>query len=74
VVPLTGWQDGFERKDWMVRLDPSEQNGVSKPSAVNAFQVRCISTSRFQLARRRRGMLSDEELKRVLEAVRKSFA
>jgi hypothetical protein len=32
---------------WRVRLEPSEQNGLTKPSAVDAFQVKSISTRRL---------------------------
>jgi mRNA interferase MazF len=48
VVPLTGWQDGFQGKFWLVRVDPSEQNGLSKSSAADTLQTRGVDLGRFQ--------------------------
>ena len=32
---------------WLVRLDPTDSNGLEKPSAANAFQLKSISGERF---------------------------
>jgi mRNA interferase MazF len=40
VVPITGWQPRFQGCDWLVRLDPDQNNCLDKPSAADAFQVR----------------------------------
>ena len=66
VVPITGWQDRFKECDWLIRLDPDATNGLDKPSAADAFQVRSISIRRFV---RPLGRLSDEDLTRVLIAL-----
>ena len=47
VVPVTGWNDSFEHLPWMIKLEPNEQNCLSKPSSADAFQVKNISTARF---------------------------
>lgn len=47
VAPLTGWKDAFENNLWHIRLLPNPINGLSKPSAVDALQVRSVSTDRF---------------------------
>lgn len=31
VVPITGWQSAFERYFWMIEVQPTSQNGLSKP-------------------------------------------
>lgn len=49
VVPITGWQPQFSRYFWMVRLAANPQNGLSKNSAADAFQVKSVSVSRFQI-------------------------
>ncbi len=47
VVPLTGWQSVFAKHPWMTDIAPNEQNGLSKPSSADAFQVRSVSLNRF---------------------------
>jgi mRNA interferase MazF len=47
VVPLTDWKDSFTSDLWHIRLDPSDDNGLSKPSAADALQSRSIDTRRF---------------------------
>ncbi|MCB9455458.1 MAG: type II toxin-antitoxin system PemK/MazF family toxin [Anaerolineaceae bacterium] len=48
VVPVTGWQPQFNRYFWMVHLSPNVQNGLSKDSSADAFQVKSLSVNRFQ--------------------------
>jgi len=33
IVPITAWNDLFSPLDWMVRLEPSGENGLAKVSA-----------------------------------------
>ena len=47
IVPVTAWKDQYAVAPWMVRLDPDIQNGLDKPSAADAFQVRSVSKDRF---------------------------
>ena len=47
VVPFTNWRDGFLKYPWMVRIDPSDDNGLSKESAADAFQVKSLALTRF---------------------------
>jgi mRNA interferase MazF len=47
IVPITGWDDRYELKTWFVKLIPDNTNKLSKDSAVDAFQVRSVSTDRF---------------------------
>ena len=37
VVPITDWKDSFESDLWHIRLDPSSENGLAKPSAADAL-------------------------------------
>ncbi len=70
VVPLTGWQPTFATWDWLVRLDPSLDNGLAKVSAADTFQVRSVSTRRFA---QRLGVLSDADVDRIADAIRAVF-
>ncbi|WP_204104005.1 MULTISPECIES: type II toxin-antitoxin system PemK/MazF family toxin [Spirulina sp. CCY15215] len=47
IVPITGWQDRYTEKQWMVRLDANRENGLKKRSAADTFQVRSISVERL---------------------------
>ncbi|MCC6612381.1 MAG: type II toxin-antitoxin system PemK/MazF family toxin [Anaerolineae bacterium] len=66
VVPITGWQPQFERYFWMVRLDPTPENGLDKPSAADSFQVKSISLNRFQ---ERWGSLTDDQVKEIAAGI-----
>jgi len=66
VVPITGWQPQFSRYFWMVQLKSDEQNGLSKDSAVDTFQVKSLSVNRFQ---RKLGSVTKEQLKEISTAI-----
>ena len=40
VVPITEWKDRYAIAPWMVRIDPSDKNGLNKPSSADCFQIR----------------------------------
>jgi len=66
VVPITAWQPQFERYFWMVHLSPDAANGLSKESAADAFQVRSLSTNRFE---RKMGVLTDSQMDEIAAAI-----
>jgi mRNA interferase MazF len=47
VVPITGWNEVFDRVPWMVKIEPTSENGLSKLSAGDTFQVRSVSQQRL---------------------------
>jgi len=47
IVPLTAWRMEFEKAAWHVRVDASAENGLSKDSSADTFQVRSISEERL---------------------------
>jgi len=61
VVPIAAWNDAFTGVLWMVQLEPSAENGLSKTSAADTFQVRSISQQRLI---RQLGILSDEQMQK----------
>jgi mRNA interferase MazF len=65
-VPFTGWQAQFVDAPWLIRIDPSPQNGLTKTSAADAFQVKSLSSKRFL---KRMGTVSAQELNSIVEAV-----
>ena len=66
VVPVTDWKEQYARYFWMTRIDPDENNGLTKPSAVDAFQVRSVSVTRFVLYL---GTTTEERVERIVKAV-----
>jgi mRNA interferase MazF len=60
VVPVT--HGGRSVRDWHVPLRPSRQNGLSKSSVADCFQVKSISKERFI---KRLGALSVKEMDEV---------
>ena len=67
IVPLTAWQDRYAMAAWMVRIDPEPSNGLSKPSAADAFQIRSVAQERFV---RCIGRVSEQNLADILKAIR----
>ena len=47
VVPLTAWEPHYASVPWLVYLKPAKQNGLSKKSAADCFQVKSVSLKRF---------------------------
>lgn len=43
IVPITEWKDRYAVAPWMTRLEPDTENGLDKPSAADAFQVRSVA-------------------------------
>ncbi|RJP51762.1 MAG: type II toxin-antitoxin system PemK/MazF family toxin [Anaerolineaceae bacterium] len=66
VVPLTDWKDRYSTALWMVRIDPQETNGLSKPSAADALQIRSISEQRLA---KRLGALTPIQAAQIVQAV-----
>ncbi len=66
VVPITRWQEVFGRVAWMVQIDPDQDNGLSKRSAADTFQVRSVSQERLV---RQIGRLSEQTMERIGKAL-----
>lgn len=66
IVPITDWKDRYAVAPWMVRLEPNATNGLEKPSAADAFQVRSVSQTRFV---RRLGALPDSTMQALTKAL-----
>ncbi len=66
IVPVTDWKEHYEQAAWLVQIKPNKQNGLSKISAADAFQLRSLSVERFI---HRIGILDSESFKEILEAI-----
>lgn len=66
IVPLTDWKVHYRVAAWMVRMEPTPNNGLTKVSAADAFQIRSVSQQRFV---RKIGSLEDETLVEIGHAL-----
>ncbi|MBU2514280.1 type II toxin-antitoxin system PemK/MazF family toxin [bacterium] len=66
VVPITGWQKHWETNPFFVVIKPSDQNGLQKKSAIDCFQIRAISHTRFM---DRIGKITDKQLGQVRQSI-----
>jgi mRNA interferase MazF len=66
IVPVTEWKDRYAVAPWLVRLEPDAENGLDKPLAADAFQVRSVAQERFV---RRLGRLSDTAMQEITKAL-----
>ena len=66
VVPFTDWKDRYAFAAWMVRIDPDENNGLSKPSAADGLQIRSVSQQRLV---KRLGAIPPLQIAQIVQAV-----
>jgi len=62
VVPITGWQEKFAKADWLIPIEASPRNGLSKKSVADTFQVRSLSQIRFV---EKIGVLTENEMREI---------
>lgn len=66
IVPVTDWKDLYERYPWFVKLPPTTENGLTKMSGADAFQIKSVSHNRFQ---QKIGRVTNQQLKKITTAV-----
>lgn len=66
VVPVTDWKLLFASFFWFVHLPSSPQNGLSKDSGADCFQIKSLSTQRFL---RKLGKVTEEQLENIVCAI-----
>jgi mRNA interferase MazF len=70
IIPITVWKDRYASCPWMVQLIPSATIGLTKVSAADAFQVRCLAQERFI---KQLGSLTTAEIEAISVALAKVF-
>lgn len=71
IVPLTDWKDRYAIAPWMVKIDPDTINNLSKTSAADCFQVRCVAEEGFIKSI---GNVTDKQLAEIQLAFTKVFS
>lgn len=66
IVPVTSWNEAFVDIAWMVRLDPTSENKLSKVSAADTFQLRSVSE---QWLIRYLGFVSEAKMTEITSAL-----
>jgi len=66
IAPITDWKDHYSNYPWMVKVVPTANNCLSKISAVDCFQLRSVSVSRFS---KKIGYVEPEIIAQVQESV-----
>jgi len=67
IVPITEWNERFQGAIWLVRIEPDNENKLVKPSAIDTFQIRSVSTKRFL---RKTGSVSSNVLDAIKTAIK----
>ncbi len=68
VVPITDWKDRYEIAPWMVKIEPAAENGLSKISSADCFQIRSVSQERLI---KKLGYLNSETHNEIKQAIKK---
>lgn len=62
IVPITDWKDRYDIAPWMIKIEPTHKNGLTKESSADCFQVRSVSQDRFV---KRLGEISDSMMNEI---------
>ncbi|MFN3406069.1 MAG: type II toxin-antitoxin system PemK/MazF family toxin [Cytophagaceae bacterium] len=66
IAPITEWNPAFENNSWHVKVLPNVKNGLTKVSAIDALQMRCVDIRRFGS---KVGELDLETMKELTQAI-----
>jgi mRNA interferase MazF len=71
IVPLTEWNPRFAHAAWHIPVDATPENGLTKKSSADTFQVRSVSEKRLI---RRLGFLSAPAMEKIGEGLALSLS
>ena len=70
IVPITDWKERYNSADWMVKVEPTALNNLTKDSTADCFQVKSVSTNRFDS---KIGEVDDEIFEKIKESLKNVF-
>lgn len=70
IVPITDWSANYAQYPWMIAIEPNQSNGLSKPSAIDCFQIKSFSENRFD---KRLGRIDDAMLYVIHQTIVKTL-
>jgi len=68
IVPITGWKEHYNIAPWMIKIEPRKENGLSKTSSIDCFQIRSVSQQRLV---EKIGEITSDEISKVHEGILK---
>lgn len=66
IVPITDWKEHYSIAPWMVKIVPTSQNGLSKKSSADCFQIRSVAQERFL---KKLGNLKAEQMDEIVHGL-----
>jgi mRNA interferase MazF len=70
IVPITDWKENYAHYPWMQQVKVDKDNGLSKTSAVDCFQVKNFSNERLV---EKIGSIDDTLLKSIHQTIAKTL-
>jgi mRNA interferase MazF len=68
IIPLTDWKSRYEIAPWMVKIEPTLDNGLFKTSSADCFQIRSLSQERLI---KKLGKIDHDTLEEIKDAISK---
>lgn len=62
IVPITDWKVRYEIAPWMIKIEPDNNNGLTKNSSADCFQIRSVSQDRFV---KKIGVISESIMEKI---------
>ena len=66
IAPITDWKDNFITNSWHIKIEPDQENCLSKISAIDVLQVRGMDVKRLI---RKIGKCSNSTMEKVAAAI-----
>ena len=66
IAPVTDWKEHYSIAPWMIAISPTNENGLTKESSIDCFQIRSVSKNRLI---KRIGHIEYHEILRVQEGI-----
>jgi len=70
IVPITDWKSNYVHYPWMINIKAEKDNGLSKTSAIDCFQVKSFSNLRLI---EKIGAVEDVLLKTIHQTIAKTL-
>lgn len=70
VVPTTEYKEHLSNYPWIIKIENNSKNGLSKTSAIECFQIKSFSISRFV---KKIGEIEYEDIQLIHKTVAKTF-
>ena len=70
IVPITDWKNNYSHYPWMLKMQESSLNGLSKTSAIDCFQVKNFANERFI---EKIGVIDEPMIKNVHQTIAKTL-